>query len=118
MHKKKTLHTERHISDLGEIRTHDPRFRRPLLYPAELPNQFLNRTYSSIGKRIVDVNYFSKNFLFFRKISYYYLYQLIMHTGIVYSIFINISSYIVCDLLNVLFSITHSNSNFNSFKHL
>ena len=54
---------ERHISDLGEIRTHDPRFRRPLLYPAELPNQFLNRTYSSIGKRKLDVNYFLKKFI-------------------------------------------------------
>ena len=61
--KKKTPHTERHISDLGEIRTHDPRFRRPLLYPAELPNQFLNRTYSSIGKRKLDVNYFLKKFI-------------------------------------------------------
>ena len=62
LHKKKP-HTERHISDLGEIRTHDPRFRRPLLYPAELPNQFLNRTYSSIGKRKLDVNYFLKKFI-------------------------------------------------------
>lgn len=53
---------ERHISDLGEIRTHDPRFRRPLLYPAELPNQFLNRTYSSIGKRNLYVNYFFEFF--------------------------------------------------------
>lgn len=60
---KKTPHAERHISDLGEIRTHDPRFRRPLLYPAELPNQFLNRTYSSIGKRKLDVNYFLKKFI-------------------------------------------------------
>lgn len=63
LHKKKTPHAERHISDLGEIRTHDPRFRRPLLYPAELPNQFLNRTYSSIGKRKLDVNYFLKKFI-------------------------------------------------------
>lgn len=63
LHKKKTPHTERHISDLGEIRTHDPRFRRPLLYPAKLPNQFLNRTYSSIGKRELDVNYFLKKFI-------------------------------------------------------
>lgn len=63
LHKKKTPHMERHISDLGEIRTHDPRFRKPLLYPAELPNQFLNRTYSSIGKRQLDVNYFLKKFI-------------------------------------------------------
>ena len=63
LHKKKTPHMERHISDLGEIRTHDPRFRRPLLYPAELPNQLLNRTYSSIGKRQLDVNYFLKKFI-------------------------------------------------------
>ena len=49
--------------DSGEIRTHDPRFRRPLLYPAELPNQFLNRTYSSIGKRNLYVNYFFEFFL-------------------------------------------------------
>ena len=55
---------ERHISDLGEIRTHDPRFRRPLLYPAELPNQFLNRTYSSIGKKNLYVNYFFEFFDF------------------------------------------------------
>lgn len=58
LHKKKTPHAERHISDLGEIRTHDPRFRRPLLYPAELPNQFLNRTYSSIWEKEVGCQLF------------------------------------------------------------
>lgn len=31
--------------DSGEIRTHDPRFRRPLLYPAELPNHISNINY-------------------------------------------------------------------------
>lgn len=31
-------------NDPGEIRTHDPRFRRPLLYPAELPDHlFVSR---------------------------------------------------------------------------
>ena len=30
-------------NDPGEIRTHDPRFRRPLLYPAELPDQRVMR---------------------------------------------------------------------------
>lgn len=28
-----------HLSDPDEIRTHDPRLRRALLYPAELPDQ-------------------------------------------------------------------------------
>ena len=45
LHKKKTPHAERHISDLGEIRTHDPRFRRPLLYPAELLRQINTNNY-------------------------------------------------------------------------
>lgn len=44
------------IYDPGEIRTHDPQFRRLLLYPAELPDHLvclyvLNRTKTIIGKR-------------------------------------------------------------------
>ena len=57
---------ERHISDLGEIRTHDPRFRRPLLYPAELPNRYaLTQQIKYIRLGINCQTYFGKKLLFF-----------------------------------------------------
>ena len=48
-HKKSNALKRCYSSDPGEIRTHDPQFRRLLLYPAELPDHrvclyVLNRT--------------------------------------------------------------------------
>lgn len=40
------------INDPGEIRTHDPRFRRPLLYPAELPDHCSHK----------NINYYREKF--------------------------------------------------------
>ena len=36
--KKSNAHKRCYFGDPGEIRTHDPQFRRLLLYPAELPD--------------------------------------------------------------------------------
>ena len=57
------------IYDPGEIRTHDPQFRRLLLYPAELPDhlvcpqQNINYYRETLIKMQED---FSKKFLFFQ----------------------------------------------------
>lgn len=48
------------LSDSGEIRTHDPRFRRPLLYPAELPNHTSNRYYYIEKEGLMSIIFLKK----------------------------------------------------------